>query len=162
MSGLLNIVVIAAVVIWVFARQFKAQRVAADGRRWWLLPAVLVFLALRQPGLLDAEHPAVSAALLSAELLTGLACGAGWAWTMRIWTGTDGAVWTKGSWAAAGVWLGGMAVRGGLAVFAGGLGVHLGGAALMLGVAAMLLARSGVTVWRSRGIQQPYRVPVAG
>ncbi|MDT0457554.1 DUF1453 domain-containing protein [Streptomyces sp. DSM 41527] len=162
MSGLLNIVVITAAVAWVFIRQFSARRVMSEGKKWWLIPVVLTVLALRQPGLLDPGHHAASAVLLGGEILIGLACGVGWAWTIRIWTDADGAVWSKGGWAAAGVWLCGMVLRLGLMGIAAVLGVHQGGAATMLSVAAMLLTRAGVTTWRGRALQQTYRVPVAG
>lgn len=162
MDGLLNIVVITAAVAFVFIRQFKAQRLTPEDKRWWLIPVVLAVLAVRQPGLLDARHHTASAALLGVELLIGLACGAGWAWTTRVWTDEDGAVWTKGGWAAVGVWLCGMVLRLGLMGIAGVLGVHQGGGAIMLTVAAMLLARSGVTTWRAQAMHQSYRVPVTG
>ncbi|MEU7638210.1 DUF1453 domain-containing protein [Streptomyces sp. NPDC039016] len=162
MSGLLNIAVLIAVVAIVFARQFTAQRITSEGRKWWLMPAVLIFMAVRQPGLLDPAHRAASVVLLVATLLIGLASGAAWAWTTRMWTDENGAVWTKGTWAAAGVWLGGMALRLGLTGIAAVLGVHQGSQATLLSVAAMLLTRAGVTTWRSQGLQQTYRVPVVG
>ncbi|NEC27707.1 DUF1453 domain-containing protein, partial [Streptomyces sp. SID8111] len=46
MSGLMNAVVIVAVAVLVIARQFRATRIGTD-RRWWLVPAVLAFIALR-------------------------------------------------------------------------------------------------------------------
>ncbi|REK86069.1 DUF1453 family protein [Streptomyces inhibens] len=162
MSGLLNIVVITAAVAFVFIRQFKAQRITSEGKKWWLIPVVLTVMAVRQGSLLDAAHPTASAALLAVELLIGLACGTGWAWTTRIWTDADGAVWTKGGWAAAGVWLCGMALRVGLMGIAAVMGIHQSSAATMLSVAAMLLTRAGVTAWRAQAVQQTYRVPVAG
>ncbi|PBC85500.1 hypothetical protein SAMN05428945_7138 [Streptomyces sp. 2224.1] len=162
MNDLLNIVVITAAVAWVFIRQFSARRVTSEGKKWWLIPVVLTVLALRQPGLLDPGHHAASAVLLGGEILIGLACGVGWAWTIRIWTDADGAVWSKGGWAAAGVWLCGMVLRLGLMGIAAAMGVHQGGAATMLSVAAMLLTRAGVTTWRAQALQQTYRVPVAG
>ncbi|MFI9079946.1 hypothetical protein ACIGW8_26325 [Streptomyces sioyaensis] len=109
MSGTLNIVVITGVIALVFIRQFAAQRLSSEGKAWWLIPVVLTVMAVRQPGLVDPAHHVASAVLLGLEILIGLVCGAGWAWTTRIWTDEDGAVWTKGSWAAAGVWLCGMA-----------------------------------------------------
>jgi len=162
MSGLLNIVVIIAAVVWVFVRQCTAQRVTSEGKKWWLIPVVLTVLAVRQPGLLDPGHQTASVVLLGAEILIGLACGVGWAWTTRIWTDVDGVVWSKGGWAAAGVWLCGMALRLGLMGIAAAMGVHQGSAATMLSVAAMLLTRAGVTTWRAQALQQTYRVPVAG
>ncbi|MGD3110312.1 DUF1453 domain-containing protein [Streptomyces sp. YGL11-2] len=162
MSGWLNIVVMIAVVVIVFARQFTAQRITSEGKKWWLMPVILCVMALRQPGLLDPAHHAASAVLLAVTLLLGLASGAAWAWTTRIWTDADGAVWTKGTWAAAGVWLCGMALRFGLMGIAAVLGVHQGSQATLLSVAAMLLTRAGVTTWRAQAVQQTYRVPVAG
>lgn len=162
MSGSLNTVVIIGVIALVFVRQFSAQRISSEGKAWWLIPVVLTVMALRQPGLVDPAHHMASGVLLGAEVLIGLACGAGWAWTTRIWTGDDGAVWTKGSWAAAGVWACGMALRVGLMGIAAVLGIHQGSAATMLSVAAMLLTRAGVTTWRAQGLQRTYRVPVAG
>lgn len=162
MSGLLNTVVIVAVVALVFIGQFKAQPLTSEGRKRWLIPVVLTVMALRQPGLLDTHHHTSSAVLLAVELLIGLACGAGWAWTTRIWRDADGVVWTKGGWAAAGVWLCGMALRAGLVGVAAAMGIHQGSAAIMLGVATMLLARAGVTTWRAQALRQTYRVPVAG
>ncbi|MER7989329.1 DUF1453 domain-containing protein [Streptomyces noursei] len=162
MSGLLNIAVLIAVVAIVFARQFTAQRITSEGRKWWLMPAILIFMALRQPGLVDPAHSVASVVLLVVTLLIGLASGAAWAWTTRIWTDENGAVWTKGTWAAAGVWLGGMALRLGLMGIAAAVGVHQSSQTTLLSVAAMLLTRAGVTAWRAQGAQQTYRVPVAG
>ncbi|MFJ5803648.1 DUF1453 domain-containing protein [Streptomyces decoyicus] len=162
MSGLLNIVVITAAVAWVIVQQFKAQRVTSEGKKWWLIPVVLTVMSVRQPGLMDAEHPTASAVLLGVEILIGLACGAGWAWTTRLWTDADGTVWAKGGWAAAGVWFCGMALRVGLMGIAAAMGIHQSSAATMLSVAAMLLTRAGVTTLRARAVQQTYRVPVAG
>ncbi|BDM71757.1 DUF1453 domain-containing protein [Streptomyces nigrescens] len=162
MSGLLNIVAIAAAVVFVFIKQFSAQRITSEGKKWWLIPAVLAFLAVRDPGLLDPAHRTASAVLLAVGLLIGLGCGAGWAWTTRIWTDADGVVWTKGSWAAAGVWLCAMVLRGGLMAIAAVMGVHQGTPAIMLSVAGMLLTRTGVTTWRAQAFQRTYGVPVAG
>ncbi|WP_438485474.1 DUF1453 domain-containing protein [Streptomyces sp. S186] len=162
MTGLLNIAVLVAVVAFVFGRQFTAQRVSSEGRKGWLIPVVLIFMALRQPDLLDPAHHAASTGLLVATILIGLASGAAWAWTTRLWTDEQGTVWTKGTWAAAGVWLCAMALRLGLMGVAAALGVHQSSQPTLLSVAAMLLTRAGVTAWRVRGLQPTYRVPVAG
>ncbi|MFF3546316.1 DUF1453 domain-containing protein [Streptomyces platensis] len=162
MSGLLNIVVITAAVALVFVRQFRAQRITSESRTWWLIPLVLTVMAVRQPGLLDPAHHTASAALLGVEVLIGLACGVGWARTTRIWTDADGVMWTKGGWAAAGVWLCGLVLRLGLLGIAAAMGVHQDSAATTLSVAAMLLTRGGATLWRAQAVQQKYRVPAAG
>jgi len=88
MSELVDALVVLAVVILVIARQFRTQRIEAD-RRWWVAPAVLVFLALREPGLIDPVHRTTSVLLLGAELLVALATGLGWAWTTHIWATPD-------------------------------------------------------------------------
>lgn len=151
MSGLVNALLIVAVVVVVIARQFRARPVNT-GRRWWLLPAVLAVAALREPGILDAHHRTESALLLGAELLVGLGMGAAWAWTTRIWTEPDGVVWTKSTRAGAMVWLGGLLVRVGLFALGAALGVHQDSSALMLGLALLLLVRSGILQWRAQSL----------
>jgi len=149
MSGLVDALLISAVVVLVVVRQFRTRRIDAD-RRWWLVPAVLVFLALREPGLLDAHHRTESVVLLGAELLIGLATGAGWAWTTRIWAEPDGTVWSKSTKASVAVWIIGIALRVGLFGLGAMLGVRQDSSALLLALAATLLLRSGILVWRAQ------------
>ena len=149
MSGLVNALVIVAVVAVVIVRQFRARRIGTD-RRWWLLPVILAVVALREPGILDAHHHTESALLLAAELLIGLATGAGWAWTTRLWVEADGTVWSKSTRASAGVWIVGIALRVGLFALGAVVGVHQDSSALMLGLAATLLVRSGFLAWRAQ------------
>lgn len=104
MSGLVDASVIVAVIALVFVRQFRARRIDTE-KRWWLLPALLTVVALREPGMIDAHHSMTSIVLLGAELFTGLAIGAGWAWTTRIWVEPDGAVWSKSTKASGAVWI---------------------------------------------------------
>ncbi|MFF4036514.1 DUF1453 domain-containing protein [Streptomyces sp. NPDC001816] len=149
MSGLVNVLMIVAVVAVVVVRQFRARAIDTD-RRWWLLPVILAVLALREPGILDAHHRAGSAVLLAVEVLIGLATGAGWAWTTRIWTAPDGVVWTKSTRASVVVWLVGIALRVGVLALGAAFGVHQDSSALMLGLAGTLLVRAGVLVWRAQ------------
>ncbi|MEU9988255.1 DUF1453 domain-containing protein [Streptomyces sp. NPDC048045] len=151
MSGLVNVVVTVAVVAIVIVRQFRARAIDTD-RRWWLLPVILGVVALREPGILDAHHRIESAVLLAVEVLIGLATGAGWAWTTRVWTEPDGVVWTKSTKASAAVWAGGIALRVGVFAFGMLLGVHQDSSALMLGLAGTLLVRSGILAWRAQSI----------
>ncbi|MEU6477802.1 DUF1453 domain-containing protein [Streptomyces sp. NPDC047017] len=151
MSGLVNALVIVAVAALVISRQFRARRLDAD-RRWWLLPVILAVVALREPGLIDPHHRAGSIALLAAELVIGLGIGSGWAWTTRIWTEPDGAVWTKSTKASVTVWIGGIVLRAGLFGLGVLLGVHQGSSAVMIALAATLLVRSGVLVWRTKAL----------
>ncbi|MFE0514332.1 DUF1453 domain-containing protein [Streptomyces sp. NPDC058964] len=153
MPGLVNALVIVAVVALVVVRQFRARPIDTD-RRWWIVPLVLAFLALREPGILDAHHRVGSAVLLSAEVLIGLATGAGWAWTTRVWTEPDGVVWTRSTKASAVVWGVGICLR--VALFALGalVGMHQDSSALMAGLAATLLVRSGVLTWRAQSLKR--------
>ncbi|MER7181443.1 DUF1453 domain-containing protein [Streptomyces hyaluromycini] len=159
MSGLVNTLLIVAVVVVVIARQFRARPINA-GRRWWLLPVILAVVALREPGILDAHHRTESALLLATEMLVGLGMGAGWAWTTRVWTEADGVVWTKSTKASGAVWFAGIAVRVGLYAFGAVVGVHQDSSALMLGLAVTLLVRSGILVWRAQSL--PSATSVSG
>ncbi|MEU6144658.1 DUF1453 domain-containing protein [Streptomyces sp. NPDC047081] len=156
MSGLANALMIAAVVVLVIVRQFRAQQIGAS-KRWWLVPVVLAVVALRQPGVVDAHHRAESVALLAVELLIGLATGAGWAWTTRIWAEPDGSVWSRSSKASVTVWIIGIALRVGLFALGAALGVHQDSSALLLALAATLLVRGGILVWRAQSL-----APAAG
>ncbi|MGB8944006.1 MAG: DUF1453 domain-containing protein [Streptomyces sp.] len=157
MSGLTHGLVICAVVALVIVRQFKAQRITAD-RRWWVIPAVLVFMAVREPDVLDPHHQTAAGALLAVELLVGLAIGFGWARTTHVWTAPDGAVWGKGTKATAIVWGAGIALRLGLFGIGALLGVRQGSAALMLALAATLLVRSGMLAQRAGLLRPAYGV----
>jgi hypothetical protein len=152
MSGLVDALLIVVAVVVVLARQFRASRIDT-GRRWWLLPIVLAVVALREPGLVDAHHRTASVTLLTAELLTGLAIGAGWAWTSRIWTEPDGAVWSRSTKASASVWAVGIALRVGLFALGAVMGVHQDSSALLLALAATLLVRSGTLVRRAHALR---------
>ncbi|MCI3271897.1 CcdC protein domain-containing protein [Streptomyces cylindrosporus] len=151
MSGLANALMIAAVVVLVIVRQFRAQQIGTS-KRWWLIPVVLAVVALRQPGVVDAHHRTESVALLAVELLIGLATGAGWAWTTRIWAEPDGSVWSKSSKASVTVWIIGIALRVGLFALGAALGVHQDSSALLLALAATLLVRGGILVWRAQSV----------
>ncbi|MEU4204287.1 DUF1453 domain-containing protein [Streptomyces sp. NPDC045456] len=162
MSDLLNVLVIVAVIALVVVRQFKPQRLTSEGRSWWLLPAVLGFLAVREPGLIDSAHPTGSAALLAVGVVLGLLTGAAWAWTTRIWTDADGQVWSAGRVVTAVAWVLGAGLRFGLYGVAVLVGVHLGTQATMLSVAATLLARTGTLMWRAQQLRPTYRVAAGG
>ncbi|MFF4351368.1 DUF1453 domain-containing protein [Streptomyces sp. NPDC001530] len=155
MFGLVNALVICAVVVLVIARQFGTRRISTD-RRWWIVAAVLVFMALREPGVIDPHHHAEAILLLGVELFIGLATGAGWAWTTRIWTEQDGSVWSKSTKASVAVWIVGSGLRLGLFGIGALFGVHQDSSALLLGLAATLLVRSGLLIWRSQSLHPVY------
>jgi hypothetical protein len=149
MAGLVDALVIVVVAVLVFARQFRATPIDGE-RRWWLLPAILAVVALREPGILDDRHHTASALLLGAELLVGLATGAGWAWTTRIWAEPDGTVWSKSRTASVAVWFVGIGLRAGLFALGAAVGVHQDSSAVLLGLAGTLLVRAGILAWRGR------------
>ncbi|MER5399943.1 DUF1453 domain-containing protein [Streptomyces sp. NPDC002599] len=152
MSGLMNAVVIFAVAAVVIARQFSARRISSD-RRWWIVPAVLAVMAMREPGVIDPHHQIEASLLLGTELVTALAVGAGWAWTTRIWTEPDGVVWSRSTRAAGAVWGVGICLRLGLFGIGARLGVHQNSSTLMLGLAATLLVRSGLLIRRAQSLR---------
>ncbi|WP_330439695.1 DUF1453 domain-containing protein [Streptomyces griseoaurantiacus] len=151
MSGVVDVVLIAAVVVLVVVRQFRTRRVDTD-RRWWIGPGVLAVLAVREPGLLDAHHRVGSAVLLAVELLIGLAVGAGWAWTSRIWAEPDGGVWSRSTTAGVVVWGVGIVLRAALFGVGAALGISQDSSALVMALAATLLVRSGILTWRARSV----------
>ncbi|MFG2307132.1 DUF1453 domain-containing protein [Streptomyces sp. NPDC048566] len=156
MSALSNVVVICAVAVVVIVRQSRAARVGTD-RRWWVLPGVLALVALRGPGPIDPHHPVEASVLLGVELVTGLAIGAGWAATTRIWAEPGGDVWSRGTMASAAVWLGGIGLRGALLGAGALLGVHQDSSALLLGLAVTLLVRAGLVEWRAKTLRPAAR-----
>ncbi|MER5280460.1 DUF1453 domain-containing protein [Streptomyces sp. NPDC002809] len=161
MPGLVNVLVIIAVIALVVARQCSARQLSGD-RRWWVLPGVLLVMALREPGIVDPRHETLSVVVLGAELAVGLVTGAGWAWTTRLWRAEDGTLWSKGTRATVYVWTGGLILRAALYGLAAALGIHQGTPALMMALAATLLVRSGVLARRAAEIPQPYRGPAEG
>jgi hypothetical protein len=156
MSGPVNALVIAAVIGVVIARQVRPR--AVRGGRWWLIPAVLAVLAIRDGGsLIDTHHKDASVALLAAELVVGTAMGLVWAATTRMWTGDDGRAMVQGTRTTVVVWVAGIAIRVALYAVAAAAGVHQSSASVMLAVALTLLIRGGVLVWRAQGLQPSYR-----
>ncbi|MDI5973029.1 DUF1453 family protein [Streptomyces sp. SL13] len=150
LSGPTDILIAVAVVALVLVRQLRARRVA-EGRSWWILPAVLVYLGLEQGGVLDSRHEAASAGLLAAEMVIGAGMGVLWALTTRIWRDEAGTAWMKGTKTTALAWAGGIALRIALAWLGSVMGVHEGRGALMLALAVTLLIRKGVVAWRVNG-----------
>lgn len=159
MSSVANLLVIAAVVVLVVQRQMRVQRLDTE-RRFWLLPLILGVLALRDPQLIDHRHTALSVALLAAGMVTVLAMGTVWGWTVRIWRASDGTVLLKGTKATLAAWGGMIAIRIGLYAIGSALHVHQAGSVLMLGMAVLLLVRSLVVNWRARTLEPAQTTPV--
>lgn len=156
MSGMANALVILVVIGVVIARQVTPRVVGAG--RWWLIPGVLVVLAIRDGGsLLDVHHQGVALALLGGELVIGALTGAAWAATTRVWSDAEGRAWAQGTKATIGVWLLGIAARMGLYGIAKAAGVHQSSITVLLAIAATLLIRQGVLIWRARAVHPSYR-----
>ncbi|WP_405684012.1 DUF1453 domain-containing protein [Streptomyces sp. NBC_00057] len=155
MSGLVNVLVIDAVIAAVVVRQCPARRIS-DDKRWWILPGILLVMSLREPGLADPRHEALSVAVLGAELAVGLVTGAGWGWTSRLWHEADGSLWSKATKATVFVWTAGLALRAALYGAAALMGIHQGSAALMSALAVTLVVRSGVLMWRAGQMRPAY------
>ncbi|MFE9247852.1 DUF1453 domain-containing protein [Streptomyces sp. NPDC007088] len=161
MSGLSAILLVGVAVVLVAARLVRAQPVGGGRSRWWIVPVVLAFLALREPGLVDSSHESASLALLAVEVVVGLAIGAGWAWTSRVWADEDGTVWAKGTRASAGIWGGGILVRAALFGVGTALGLHQDSSTLLLALAVTLLARGAVLSRRAALLGPAYGDPAA-
>ncbi|MFF9495239.1 hypothetical protein [Streptomyces flaveolus] len=116
---------------------------------------LLLFTEAVMSGLVDVL-------LLAAELLIGVATGAGLAWTTRIGTAADGAVWSRGSRAGSAVWTAGIALRAALFVAGAALGVRQDTSALLLALAATLLARSGTLARRAQAPGRTVMTRAAG
>ncbi|MEU9046742.1 MULTISPECIES: DUF1453 domain-containing protein [unclassified Kitasatospora] len=159
MSALANLLVIAVVMVAVVQRQMRVQRLDTE-RRFWLLPLILGVVALRDPQIIDHQHTGLSIALLAAGLVTVLAMGSLWGWTVRLWRDADGTVLAKGTKATMAAWGGMIAVRVVLYGIGSALHVHQSGSALMLGMAVMLLVRSLVVNWRARMLEPVERTAV--
>ncbi|WP_282792360.1 DUF1453 domain-containing protein [Streptomyces sp. CC224B] len=147
MPGFANALLIIAAAGLLAIRQTKPQRMRA-ARRWWPLPVVLAYCGLRGSGrgshLIDVHHRYASIALLSVELLVGVAMGAAaWAGTSHIRTEPDGSVRSRETKATAVMRGAGIAPRLGLVGIALLIGMHQGTGALLLGLAASLLVGAG-------------------
>jgi hypothetical protein len=160
MSGLVDVVLIVAVIALVLVRQMRPRRVASGGR-WWLLPAVLVLTSVRQHGLFDPHHESLSVALLVGDLVVGIGMGTVWAFTTRIWVDESGVVWCKGTKATLAAWVGGVLLRIGLAAVGAELGVHESNGSTMLALAATLLIRTGLVLWKARELEPAPSVAAA-
>ncbi|MFJ2581214.1 DUF1453 domain-containing protein [Kitasatospora aureofaciens] len=161
MTTLANIVLVVAVMALVIQRQMRAQRLDTQ-RRFWLLPLILGALALRDPQLIDHEHTAVSAVLLAFSLVTVLAMGSVWGWTVRLWRAEDGSVWAKGTKATLAAWGGMIFIRVGLFEAGSAMHIHQASSSLLLGLAVMLLVRSLVVNWRVRTMELPQQAAAIG
>jgi hypothetical protein len=155
-SSWFSALVVVAVLGLVIARQIRPRQISAGGR-WWLIPGVLLVLAIRDGGLVDPGHRDLSVLLLCAELLVGAGTGLAWAWTTRVWAGKDGAVWAQGTRASITVWAVGIAARVVLYAAGAAAGVREGTGSVLLAVALTLLIRVVLLRRRARAVEPSYR-----
>jgi hypothetical protein len=162
MNELLYALAVVAVVVLLVARQIRPQRIAGGDRRWFVVPAIMVILGLRQGHLVDPHHTAVSGGLLAAELVVGLLMGVGWAFTSRVWTDPDGSVWSRGTKGTAGVWLAGMAARFGIMGLGALAGVHQSYGALLITLGVSFALRSVLLTHRAAALTPGRGAPYGG
>ncbi|MGH3373414.1 MAG: hypothetical protein ACRDP6_01605 [Actinoallomurus sp.] len=156
MHEALNALIVAAVVVLVIARRFLPRRV--NEQRLLVIPIVLGGIGIAQGNTIDAHHAALSTGLLAAEIAAALLLGLGLGASVRLWRERDGSQWSRGTWATFGVFLGSVAVRGGLYAVGYAEGIRPGSGAILISVAVWLLAQNAVIAWRSREL--PARVSV--
>lgn len=155
MSGLFDVLLAVAVIGLVIARQVRPRQISG-GRRWWLIPAVLVVLGVRDGGLIDSAHREASIALLAVELVLGVAIGLAWMQTTRLWS-EGGKVWAQGTKASVTVWVVGIVARAGLYGAGAAAGVHQKSGSVLLAVGITVFIRSGLLVWRAQSLGSSYR-----
>ena len=144
MSGLVDALLIVVAVVAGGRPPVPAAAGSTPGGAGGCCPPSSPSWHCASPALIDAAPPRGVVALLGAELLVGLAIGAGWAWTTRMWTEPDGAVWSRSTKASAAVWVARhRPARRPVRRSARLLGVHQDSSALLLALAATLLVRSG-------------------
>lgn len=156
MHEALNGLIIAAVVVLVIVRRFRARRV--NEQRLLVIPLVIGGIGIAQGNAIDPHHAALSAGLLAIEIAAALLLGLGLGVTMRQWREPDGSRWSKGTWATFGIFLASVAVRSGLYAVGHAAGARPGSGTILISAAAWLLAQNAVIAWRSRGL--PTRVSV--
>ena len=156
MSGqsVLNLVIAAAVLLWVLYRQLQPRPVKED--RPYRLMFVLAVLGTVQIVQL-AGQTEISAAGYAA-LLIGLLSGAGFGWLrgrlVHFWRGPDGTLMRQGNWLTLVLWVVGIAVH--LSPEGHSSGAEaLGLSGIMLYLAVALAAQRFATLARTPAERQP-------
>lgn len=157
MTAIANILIAVAVIALVVSRQVRPRRIATE-RRFWLLPLILAAYALRAHDLIDPDHRAEAIGLLAVSVLSALAMGCVWGWTVRIWRDQNGTLWTRGTKATLAAWFGMLVLRLGFYGLGSALHVHQSFNALLLSLAGLLLVRGVVVNWRAQSVELPHRV----
>jgi hypothetical protein len=147
-----------AIAGFVIYRQLQASPLNA--LRLVALPGLLAYGALQlSPAL--AGMDLVAGFLGGTGLLAGLAFGAARGFSVRTWTGADGATWTQGTWVTLALWGGLIAFRVGMGFVdhVAGIGGRVLEAELMWTLFATFAAQNAVTWIRATRVSS--LVPVS-
>jgi hypothetical protein len=149
--NLLNVLLIAAVVIYVIVRRFAGQPLTA---RTMVIPLALTAIGGYQ--LVQHHLTAVDIAVIAAELVLGLAVGAVRGTTIKIYE-RGGHLWQRYQLTTLAVWIVAIALRIGIAFGGHAVGADVAsGSSIMLMVGASLIAESGVVGLRAARTGVPF------
>jgi hypothetical protein len=139
-----QVVLIAAVIVFVIARRFAGSPVRAQS---FVLPAGLAVYGLVQ---LRGAHVGVTdIGFLAVEILLSLAVGAARGTTIALFV-REGVLWQRYRWATLAAWVGAIALRVGLTVVGHLAGVHVVSSSLLLVLGLSLLAEALVVGYRAQ------------
>jgi hypothetical protein len=149
-SNVVDLLLIAAAVIWVLARQIQLARVKP--RLLLLAPLVLAFFGIRTLPASTWRVPA-DLGLLAVSAALSLGLGAWRGQTIRVWRDADGSWWRQGSMFTLALW-GVLAIARGLLYAVGAAVGHreaVGLGAVLLTLALSFAAQNTVTALRMNG-----------
>jgi hypothetical protein len=146
-SGILNGVLVLALVIYVLYRQTIARPVTA--RSLWLLPGILIVIGAGAISNVDKGVLSSTAVMyLAIDLLSSIVLGALRGCFVRVFA-RDGVMWRQGGVITVALWLVAIGVRIVVTIFASNAGVgNVSDAALEVALAVSLLAQNGVVALR--------------
>ena len=149
-SSAADLLLIAAVVVWILARQVRTGPVKP--RLLVLLPLALAYSGLRSMPL-AVWQDAADIALLAVATLASAALGVWRGQTIAVWQDDDGRWWRRGSRLTVALWVALFAVRGLLFVVDRAVGhpEASGAAALLCTLAVGFAAQNAVVGWRVAG-----------
>jgi hypothetical protein len=146
-SGILNAVLVLALVAWVLYRQTIARPVSA--RSLVILPGVLVVIGLA--AISNVDHGSLSSTAvtyLALDLVSSVALGALRGCFVKVFE-RDGVMWRQGGPITIALWVVAIGVRIVIAILASNAGVgNVSDAALEVAFGVSLLAQNGVVALR--------------
>jgi hypothetical protein len=152
LSIVADVLLIAAAVVWILARQVRVTPVKP--RLLWLVPLLLAFFGIRS---LPAStwHVPADLALLAASAVISIGLGLWRGQTIRVWRDADGTWWRQGSTLTLVLWGALIAARG--LIYGAGVAVghreatNLG--AILIVLALGFAAQNAVTALRMNAAQ---------